>query len=97
MHKTIESEILESEIPVLVEFFANWCAPCKLMKPVIEELKKDFNGSIKCIRIDIEKHQKLADTFGVLTLPTFSVYKNGKKVKEVTGIQTKKRLLAFLR
>lgn len=92
----IENEIFTSKIPVLVEFYADWCGPCKVMKPMIEELRKELEGKAKIFVLNIETNQKLADKFTVLSLPTFSIYKDGKRVKTFVGIQKKETLLSIL-
>lgn len=92
----IEDEIFASKIPVLVEFYAEWCGPCKVMKPMIEELEKELTGKAKIFVLNIEENPKLADKFTVLSLPTFSIYRDGKRIKTLVGIQNKETLLSLL-
>lgn len=92
----IENEIFASKIPVLVEFYADWCGPCKAMKPVIEEIEKELKGKAKIFVLNIEENPKLADKFTVLSLPTFALYRGGKRVKTLVGVQTKETLLSLL-
>ena len=92
----IENEIFASKIPVLVEFYADWCGPCKVMKPLIEEVEKELEGKAKIFVLDIESNPKLADKFTLLSLPTFAIYKDGKRVKTLVGIQKKEILVSLL-
>ena len=92
----VEDEILQSQTPVLTFFFASWCGPCKIMKPVVEELEREFH-QVRFIKLDVEKNQYLADKFMVLKLPTFLIYQNGKKLKQLTGLQEKEILSQYLR
>ena len=92
----VENKIFAYKIPVLVEFYAEWCGPCKVMKPIIEEIEKELEGKAKIFVLDIEANPKLADKFTVLSLPTFAIYREGKRVKTLVGIQNKKTLLSLL-
>lgn len=92
----IENEIFASKIPVLVEFYADWCGPCKVMKPMIDELEKELEGKAKIFVLNIEANPKLADKFTVLSLPTFAIYRDGKRTKTLVGIQKKKILMDLL-
>lgn len=93
----IENEIFASKIPILVEFYADWCSPCKVMKPMIEELENELEGKAKIFVLNIEANPKLADKFTVLSLPTFAIYRDGKRVKTLVGIQKKEYLVSLLR
>lgn len=96
-NEKLENEILQSEIPVLVKFFAKWCGPCKVMQPIFEELEQEFHNQAKFIKIDVEENQYLANKFIVLSLPTFLIYKNGKRLKQLTGVQEKQVLAQTLK
>ena len=78
-------EIIASEQPVLVDFFATWCGPCKAMNPVVKELAQEMSGSAKVIKIDIDKNQQAAMQYGVRAVPTFMIFKEGEVVWQHTG------------
>ena len=79
------SELINKDIPVLVDFHATWCGPCKMMEPVIKELKGKFGDKLSVIKIDIDKNQELAGKLGVRGVPTFILYKEGKLVWRASG------------
>ena len=92
----IENEIFASKIPVMVEFYADWCGPCKVMKSIVEEVEKELEGKAKIFVLNIEANPKLADKFTVLSLPTFAIYRDGKRIKTLVGIQKREILMDLL-
>lgn len=95
-NEKIEQEIANSKIPILVEFSAKWCGPCKIMDPIIKEIANKLHDKAKVFVVDIEKNQKLADKHKVLSLPTFLVYREGKIANHLVGIQGKQVLMDLL-
>lgn len=91
-----ESEVLKANEPVLVDFFAPWCGPCRAMHPVVEELATDNAGAAKVGKINVDQSPELANTFQVTSIPTIIVYKDGKVVNRLVGVQSKKQLQAAL-
>jgi len=81
-------EIVQSETPTLVDFFATWCGPCKAMQPVMDQLKTDMGETIRIIKIDIDKNQDVATTFKVKGVPTFVLFKNGEILWRLSGGMT---------
>ena len=91
-----KKEVLESGVPVLVDFFATWCGPCKMMLPIVEELAKEEGGKFKIAKINVDESNDLAQEYEVMSIPTFIVFKNGKEVERVMGAQAKEKLLEML-
>ena len=91
--ENFESEVLKSEVPVLVDFFAQWCGPCKMLMPIVEEVAKDF----KVCKIDIDENQELALQYRVMSVPTLIVFKNGEVTAKNIGVISKDAILDMLK
>ena len=89
-------KMVTADVPVLVDFYAPWCAPCRKMSPMLEELSKENEGKIKLVKINIDEHKQLAEEMGITEIPVFTVYKNGNETARVKGLQTKEELLKIL-
>lgn len=81
------NDIIDTNTPVLVDFYATWCGPCQTMMPVLEQLKKDLGDDVKIIKIDVDKNKSLATKFQVRGVPAFLIFKNGKQVWRGAGVQ----------
>lgn len=92
-----EKEVLNSPVPVLVDFWATWCMPCKMLAPVIEELSQEANGAYKVGKIDVDAAPNLAAQFGVMNIPTVMVFRNGQVVNKSVGVVPKKQLADMLK
>ena len=88
-------EVLNSDKPVLMDFWAPWCGPCRMIVPLVEEIAKE-RSDIKVVKINVDEEQELAMQFGVMSIPTLVVMKNGKIVNQVTGARPKAQILAML-
>jgi thioredoxin 1 len=88
-----EEEVLKSEIPVLVDFFAEWCGPCKMMGPVVESIGAELEGKIKVGKLDVDESRKTAMKYNIMSVPTFLVVKDGVVVDTIVGVVSKERLL----
>ncbi len=86
-----KQEVEEQTLPVLVDFWAPWCGPCLMMAPVLEELEKEWQGKIKVGKVNVDENSGLASRYGVMSIPTLVLFKNGKALKEWIGIQDKDR------
>ncbi|MCX6742859.1 MAG: thioredoxin [Candidatus Parcubacteria bacterium] len=92
-----EEEVLKSDTLVLVDFWAEWCGPCKMMMPVLEELAKEFEGKpIKIAKCNVDENQELAQKYNIMSIPAFKIFKNGQVVEEWVGAQTLEGLKAKL-
>jgi thioredoxin 1 len=90
------NEIIKSEKPVLVDFYADWCGPCKAMEPVIKDVARAVQGKARVIKVDIDKSTEAAQAYGVSAVPTFIIFKNGKIVWRHPGMIDKKSLMNVL-
>ncbi|MBR5866980.1 MAG: thioredoxin [Spirochaetaceae bacterium] len=89
-------EVFSSDKPVLVDFFATWCGPCKMMSPIVDELAHELEGVAKVFKVDVDKDTDIATQFGVMSIPTFMVVKHGKVVLQEAGGRSKDELKSML-
>ncbi len=90
---TFDSEVLKSETPVLVDFWAVWCGPCKAIGPVVDELAKEYKGKLKVAKLDIDHHQQVPQKYGIRSIPTLLLFKGGKVVDTIIGAVPKAKLV----
>ena len=93
--ENFKEEVLNSEKPVLVDFYADWCGPCNAMSPVIEELAKELEGKAKVGKINVDENSDIAVEYNVMSIPTLIVFKNGKEEKRLVGLRDKEELLGL--
>ena len=91
-----ESEVLNSPIPVLIDFWATWCGPCRMIAPIIEEIANEYEGSIKVGKVNVDDEPELASSFRVISIPTIVLVKDGKVTASAVGYMTKDKLLKEL-
>jgi thioredoxin 1 len=87
--QNFESEVLKSKEPVLVDFFAEWCGPCQITGPIIEELAKEYEGKVKIGKINVDENQQVAAKYGIMSIPTIIIFKNGQEIKREVGFVSK--------
>lgn len=93
--RTFQSEVLQSNEPVLIDFTATWCGPCKQLAPIIDELAKEYNGRLKVAKLDIDDSPDTPSSLGIRGVPTVIVFKGGKEVGRQVGLAPKSRLVAL--
>ena len=91
-----QSEVLDSDRPVLVDFWAAWCGPCRMVGPTIEELAREYDGTVKVGKLNIDENQQAASDFGISSIPAVLLFKDGKVVETLVGVQSKERYEAAL-
>lgn len=95
--KNFEEEVLQSDKTVLIDFWASWCGPCKMMSPVIDSIAEEMGEEIKVCKINIDEEQNLAVKYNVMSIPTFIVLKNGKEIGRSVGVQDKSEITNMLK
>jgi len=95
--KNFKKEVLESKEPVMVDFYAGWCGPCKAMAPIVEDLAKEMKDKIKIFKVSIETEEDLASEYGVMSIPTFIFFKNGKITEQASGMMPKNKLAEMIK
>ncbi len=93
--ENFQKQVLESELPVLVDFNATWCPPCQALHPILEEIAEE-GGDLKIVAVDIDEEEELAERYGVSSIPCLILFEDGEEVERKTGLQSKKRLLKML-
>lgn len=94
--RNFEEEVLNSEIPVLVDFWAAWCGPCRAIAPVVEEIAREYEGRLKVGKLNVDENRQLAAKYGIMSIPTLSVFKDGKEKDRTIGFQGKAHLVRFV-
>lgn len=94
--QNFETEVLKSDIPVFVDFFATWCGPCKMLSPIISNLAEEYKGRVKICKIDVDEQSAIAAKFGIQSIPTMKLFKNGEVVETIIGFRSKDAIVSVL-
>lgn len=94
--ENFEKEVMHSELPVMIDFWASWCGPCKMLAPVVAELAKELDGKAKVGKVNVDEQPELAAAFQISSIPTVVVVKNGKMTQSSVGVRPKQQLLEML-
>jgi thioredoxin 1 len=91
-----ESEILSSDTPVLVDFWAEWCGPCKMIAPIVDEIAEEYDGRLRVAKLDADANQEVLQQYGIMGIPTLILFKNGEAVERITGYKPKDKIVGKL-
>jgi len=91
--KNFESEVLKSDLPVLVDFWAEWCGPCKMISPIVNEISEELSGKLKVAKVNVDDAQDLAGNYQVMSIPTLLLFKGGEAVEQIVGAVPKDQIL----
>ena len=92
-----QKEVIESDRPVLIDFFATWCGPCKMLSPVLEEVAKEVEGKLDIVKVDVDQDGELAMRFGIMSVPTMIIFKDGQPMTQLQGFMPKAQLMNELK
>lgn len=90
--ENFEAEIMNSDLPALVDFWAEWCGPCRMVSPVVEELANDYKGKVKVAKMDVDKNRETPTRFGIRNIPTLIFFKGGEVTQTIIGVQPKSQI-----
>ncbi len=93
---SFENEVIKSDVPVMVDFWATWCAPCRMIAPVVEEMAREYDGKAKVCKIDVDANPMVASKYGIMSIPSILFFKGGKLVDKVVGAVPKNQLVSRL-
>jgi thioredoxin 1 len=92
-----EREVIKSSVPVLIDFWAAWCAPCRLISPVVDEIAGELKGTMKVGKVDVDNNPEIASRFSILNIPTLLLFKDGEEASRIIGVNTKEAILTKIK
>ena len=90
--ENFKQEVLESKVPALVDFWADWCMPCHMVAPVVEEIAREYQGKLKVCKLNVDEARNTASNYGIMSIPTLAIFKNGKVADKIVGVLPKAEL-----
>lgn len=90
--KDFDTEVLKAQQPVLVDFWAEWCAPCRMIAPIVEQLASEYEGKLKVVKVDVDANNGVANKYGIMSIPTLGIFRNGQLVERLVGYMPKPEL-----
>ena len=93
---SFDQDVLKAARPVLLDFWAEWCGPCKMIAPILDEMSKDYDGRLQIAKMNVDDNREVPGKFGIRGIPTLMIFKGGQKVAELTGARPKRELTAFV-
>lgn len=94
--ENFEKEVMEANVPVLIDFWANWCGPCRMMSPVIDKIAEEMGEKLKVCKVNVDENHELAEKYEIMTIPAFIVIKNGQEAGRTIGVQPKEDILKLI-
>ena len=94
--ENFNAEVIESDKPVLVDFYADWCGPCKMMAPVIEEIAKEYEGKVKVGKLNVDDNPEISEQFDIMSIPTLIFFKGGQPANRSTGVISKEKIVEII-
>lgn len=91
--ENFDQKVLKSHLPVLVDFWADWCMPCKMISPILDELAKEYDGKLRIAKFNVDEGQTTASRYGIMSIPTLILFKDGKVLNQISGAMNKKQLM----
>ena len=93
---TFEADVLQSDSPVLVDYWAEWCGPCKMIAPILDEVARDYGGRLRVVKVNVDENQQVTSRYNIRGIPTLKLFRNGAEVATKVGAVSKSQLTAFL-
>jgi len=91
-----QNEVINSEKPVFVDFWAEWCGPCRMVSPTVEEVSKEYEGKVNFVKVNVDDNNELASKYNVFSIPTLAIFRNGKVIAQTAGAASKESLKAYI-
>jgi len=91
-----KQEVVNSDKPVFVDFWATWCGPCRIVSPIVEEIAKEYEGKVNFVKVDVDQNRDLASKYNILSIPTLAIFRNGQAVAQAAGAASKESIKAYI-